>query len=338
MVVIEIIGSEGKTPRFEKPAQSTIRIGRALDNDIIIDDPYIDAHHLVVDVSEPNDWQATDLDSENGTHKGRHAITTATISSGDELLVGKTRIRLFDVGHHVPPAQSLRDLEHVLLSFDSVRTMIALIVALALLPCLVLYLNSAGSEIKPDALTVAAVSVVGTSLVIAAFWSFVARLLRGESRFRVLFNITMLSALLSSVLRPMIGVVYYNFPGGAGEEVANLLLSVTFMAVYVYVVLLLSTRLKGQVSRIIALVLAVGSIGTYAITEFSNRDAFRVFPEYDGAVYAPVFLLRHGDTPDEFRERLPDVFAQADELAAEDTEEGDETEEDGGAAIPPDDE
>ena len=107
MVVIEIIGSEGKTPRFERPRQSVIHIGRALDNDVIIDDPYIDAHHIVLDTSEEH-WHVTDLDSANGTFKARNSIKTASVESGDELLIGKTHIRIFSVDHQVPAARSLR--------------------------------------------------------------------------------------------------------------------------------------------------------------------------------------------------------------------------------------
>lgn len=315
MVVIEIIGSEGKTPRFERPVMSVIRIGRALDNDVIIDDAYIDAHHAVVDVSDPENWRVTDLESKNGTFKGRHAIGNVNIESGDEFTIGKTSIRLFDQDHRVPAARSLADMEHRLLSFDSVATMVGLTFILAALPCVALYLNSTGKELKPDQFIVAATSMLGSSLLIAAFWSLIARLMRGESRFRVLFNLTMLLGLFSALLRPTISVISYNFPGAGLDQVANPLVSAILGGFYMYAVLLLSTRLSSPGSQITAVVLATVSIGIYALTQYSGKDNFQRYPHYDGAVYAPTFLMRRGETPAEFRQQLPDVFARADKLA-----------------------
>lgn len=315
MVVIEIIGAEGKTPRFERADTAIIRIGRALDNDVIIDDPYIDAHHVVIDVSEPGEWHVTDLSSKNGTLKGHDTIDSAGIVSGDELLVGKTRVRCFSVDHRVPEAKSLKDLEHRLLSFDSPGAMILLMLLLGALPCAAFYLNSFGHALEPDEFVVAASSLLGSSVVIAGFWSLIARLLRGESRFRVLLNITMVAGLVSALLRPLIGVISYNFPGAGVDSVANLLVSAALGGIYIYFVLLLSTRLTSPFSQAIAVVLATGTIAAFAITEYSSRSDFQSYPQYDGTVYAPAFLMRRGDTPREFRLQLPGVFARADALA-----------------------
>ena len=323
MVVIEIIGAEGKVPRFERPTQAVIRIGRALDNDVIIDDPYIDPHHIVVDVSDPGAWHVTDLDSRNGTSKGHGAVTEQAIESGDELLIGKTRVRFFRVDHQVPAARSLNDLEHRLLAFNSVPSLVLLMIALAALPCLALYLNSAGTDIKLDRYVMVSTSLLGSTILVAGFWALIARLLRGESRFRVLFNITMLLALVSALLRPTVDVLAYNFPGSDLAAVANILVTAVLGGLYVYVVLLLSTRLSSPLSQIVAVIIATGTLATYAIDEYSAKDDFRPYPQYDGTVYAPPFLLRQGDRPADFRKQLPDVFNRADEIAAEETAESD---------------
>lgn len=323
MVVIEIIGAEGKTPRFERTSLPVIRIGRALDNDVIIDDPYIDAHHVSVDVSEPGGWHVTDLDSKNGTFKAHAPVESSSIRSGDELLIGKTRVRFFSVEHRVPLAKSLKDLEHRLLSFDSVGVMLALMVLLAALPCAALYLNAVGNPFKPDAFVVAATSLLGSSVLIAAFWSLIARLLRGESRFRVLFNITMVCGLASALLRPAVSVISYNFPGAGLDDIANLLITATLGGIYIYMVLLISTRLTSPLSQAIAVVVATGTIGAYAITQYSSSSDFHAYPHYDGALHAPVFLVRQGDTPAAFRHQLPAVFKRADAIATEETDDQD---------------
>ena len=315
MVVIEIIGSEGKTPRFERPVQDVVKIGRALDNDVIIDDPYVDAHHLVLDVTDPEHWFARDLGSANGTYKGRNDIDTASIVSGDEMLVGKTRIRIFRRDHQVTPVRSLRDLEHLLLGFGGVGTMIGLMLVTAAVPMIGLYLASGGVDLSPDIYMRAGSSILLTALVAAAVWALVARVLRGESRFRVFFSITMFMAVVSDLARPVINMVFYNFPGSHGGEVVGLLLTALMMGLYIYLVLLLATRLRSHLSQAIAVVLATAFIATYAITEYSIRDTFHGFPDYDGRVYAPAVLFRQGESTAAFVGQMPDVFARADELA-----------------------
>lgn len=318
MVVIEIIGIEGKTRRFERPAKQYIRIGRALDNDIIIDDPYLDAHHLALDVTDPDGWQIIDLGSENGTMRGRQGVRAAAIRSGDELTCGKTRIRIFRPEHTVPPARSLRDLEHVLLGFNSVPLMVLLLATLAALPCLVLYLNSDGRELNPDDYLGTALAGLTVSIVVGAFWSFVARVLRHESRFVVLLNITIISAIITGSFSPLLDILFYNLPDAPGRDEVEMLFSAGLLAVYAYLVLLLSTRLPPRLSQAISGVLAVLTLAAFAITQYSGRDEFRQFPVYDGVVLAPTFLLRQGMDADEFEAAFAGVFERAETLAEDD--------------------
>lgn len=313
MVVLEIIGSEGKVPRFERPSVETVRIGRAMDNDIIIDDPYIDPHHVEIRLGGDEGWVVVDLGSVNGTTKDNRTIRVAALASGDELLIGKTVVRIFAVDHVVAPTRSLRDFEHVLLRIDSFGTLLPLLVLMAGIPLLTMYLGSAGAEIKPDMIASAVIAGLVFPLSVAAFWSFVARLLRGESRFRVILNITMMFALASILVTPLVRVGYYNFPGVAGAATLQMLGMVGLAAAYLYIVMLVATRLKPRVSAGVAGFIAVCAIGTHVVTVYSSRDEFYPMPQYDGAVFPPVLLLRSGVTNQQYLAELPAVFDEAEE-------------------------
>lgn len=315
MVVFEIIGSEGKTPRFERLETDTVRIGRALDNDVIIDDPYIDAHHLEIRLDSDDGWVAVDQGSSNGTIKDRRTIHTAAIRSGDELLIGKTLLRIFAVDHVVAPARSLRDFEHLLLSLDSISTVTPLLLLVAALPIVALYLGAAGAEIKPDMLATAVIGGLVVPLSVAAFWSFLARLLRGESRFRVILNITLMFALAWALVPPLVQLGYYNFPGAAGGLTLQILITIGLFSAYLYIVMLITTRLRPRASQMVVGFVAACAIATYVVSFYSNRDEFRQLPNYDGAIYSPMLLLRSGQPPAEFLADLPAVFDEADELS-----------------------
>ena len=66
-----------------------MRIGRALDNDIVLDDPRVSRHHLLLR------WQAdlarflaVDLNSSGGTLLNSHTIQQCPLEAGDVLLLG----------------------------------------------------------------------------------------------------------------------------------------------------------------------------------------------------------------------------------------------------------
>ncbi len=66
-----------------------VRIGRALDNDIVLDDPRVSRHHLLLR------WQAdlarflaVDLNSSGGTLLNSHTIQQCPLEAGDVLLLG----------------------------------------------------------------------------------------------------------------------------------------------------------------------------------------------------------------------------------------------------------
>lgn len=317
MVVIEII-DEANTRRFERISKPVIRIGRALDNDIIIDDLYIDPHHVELDISLAGSWHVVDLDSKNGTQLGRNSVSKADIVSGNELAIGKTRVRVFDKFHQVPSALSLRNLEQLLLSFSSTPLLTGSLVVLAILPSLTLYLQSYAQEIQPDLYLLASFSAVLASVITGAFWSFLAKLLRGQSRIIISLTIAMIFTIISAILTPVIGIIYYNFPGSPGADSIEMLISAVLFGVYLFIMMTLTTRLSQKYIRITAAITTLSIITILFVSQIFNSDPFNAYPKYDGVVNSPQFLLRSGISPYDYLENLPDVFSEADELAVSD--------------------
>lgn len=77
---------------FDVP-QKTIKIGRANDNDIIINDPYISAHHAEIEIRNGNMY-ICDLNSLNGTYVNRKKIQKEKITLSDEIHLGSYKLSL----------------------------------------------------------------------------------------------------------------------------------------------------------------------------------------------------------------------------------------------------
>jgi FHA domain-containing protein len=86
--------------RFE---QLPIRIGRAYDNDLVLDDPYIAPNHAIIEMAESGSIQIRDLDSENGvvSQGKRHPV----IQIDDHIIrLGHTNMRVRHAGVEVNKA------------------------------------------------------------------------------------------------------------------------------------------------------------------------------------------------------------------------------------------
>jgi hypothetical protein len=98
LALIERLGSDGRATQAEGVWRWPLRIGRALDNDIVLDDPHVAPHHALLGPDEGGQVQLTLLPSTNGVlldgqrhaAPGRWPLTGA----GAVLQLGGTRLRV----------------------------------------------------------------------------------------------------------------------------------------------------------------------------------------------------------------------------------------------------
>ncbi|MEX2449182.1 MAG: FHA domain-containing protein [Solirubrobacterales bacterium] len=90
------VGTEQRTRRLSKirrfPFDRDLTIGRAPDNDVVVDEPNVSRYHAVVRVGSPPSVE--DLGSRNGTRLGRDRVRVSTLTQGDEIGIGHYRLAL----------------------------------------------------------------------------------------------------------------------------------------------------------------------------------------------------------------------------------------------------
>jgi len=112
---VELLSRQGEVLSRHKvdigaEAGAAIRIGRGYDNDVILDDPYVAAHHLRV-VREPGGGLvAEDLGSANGLFAGEDKRASPRVALDGERVIraGRTRLRVRAAGHAVAPERVVR--------------------------------------------------------------------------------------------------------------------------------------------------------------------------------------------------------------------------------------
>ncbi|MFF7640329.1 FHA domain-containing protein [Streptomyces canus] len=88
------VSMPGLTGTFRRPTAvrplptRTVRIGRADDNDLVIDDLVVSRHHAELRTLPDGDYEIVDLGSHNGTYLNGRPVTSAPLGPGDIVGIG----------------------------------------------------------------------------------------------------------------------------------------------------------------------------------------------------------------------------------------------------------
>ena len=167
VALLELLDRDGQPRQSFAVTGWPLHIGRALDNDVVLGDPHVAAHHLSIDDGE-HGLSLTVADSRNGVLLGSQRLRAndcaPLAATGDaiELTAGRTRMRLRLPGHALAAELPLGP------STTLARRGLPLVIAALVLVFGVLFTNYLNSD--PEGLARAAGGALLTGFVGAAVW------------------------------------------------------------------------------------------------------------------------------------------------------------------------
>ena len=177
---VEVLGRHGEVTSRHAARALPMRIGRAYDNDLILEDLYVAPHHVVLQRAPAGDLEIVDTGSRNGFFRAgsRHRLTRERVDPAARYRAGKTQFRVRSAVH--PVAEEL--VEH---GTGGLREpIVALISVLAVAAVVLLYVWSSADERIALAKLAQAPVVIALALFIwSGAWGLAGRLLLGERRF-----------------------------------------------------------------------------------------------------------------------------------------------------------
>lgn len=176
VIWIEVLARQREVVARQRVDGRAVTIGRAYDNDIVLDDPHVAPHHLRLWRAEDGHWSAQDLGSLNGTWVAGVRRDGILLDSAATLQIGQTGIRLRSSAHAVPPEQPLRR------AMPYGWLALACLVALLGLVLLQLWLNETG-EPKLIAYLVPPLELSVAIAVWTALWSVLSRIFTGRAQY-----------------------------------------------------------------------------------------------------------------------------------------------------------
>jgi hypothetical protein len=183
LAVVEVIDRDGSVRHSVSVCEWPLRVGRALDNDLVLDDAHTAAHHFSVAPDELGVPQLAVGDSINGLQfDARRMLAGETLPVGDTpplLTLGRTHLRLRLASHVLAPEQAL----------SAARVLRQALPTLALLALAALLVTGFGSWLESDpelfakALGSTAIYSVSMAFGWAGLWTLLSKVFTRQGHF-----------------------------------------------------------------------------------------------------------------------------------------------------------
>ena len=179
MIWVEVLSRQRDVAERFRIAGPEARIGRAYDNDVIVDDPYVAAHHLRIFRDESGQLVAEDDGSANGTFldRGKDRLTRVNIDGTKPIRIGQTLLRVRESNHAVEPERLARPERGI----APIVGIAVLGLAIVGIDALKIWLTQTTDPRLSSYLSL--LMIIAAVLAWAGLWALLSRILSGHPRF-----------------------------------------------------------------------------------------------------------------------------------------------------------
>ena len=313
LAILEVLDRDGVVRQAVRVPAWPVRVGRALDNDLVLDDPHVAPHHFEVDERDGR-VEVRVGDTENGvsSQRRRHARGDA-IPVGDvplRLDIGDTHLRLRLATHAVAPELPLRT------TTGGSRT--ATIVAFAAgLIVLGLFVFDAWLENDPEELTRTLTSqlmgLLLAGLVWCGAWALVSKVFTRRPHFFWHLRVMLLGVLATQVFTALDMFLSFAFSWRWLSDYAFVVTSAIGAAMLYFHLQGLEPKRRRPMVAVALGAFAVAS-GLTAWTHLQARDQIGS-DLYMTHLLPPALRVARGVSPDALVQRVTTLEKSLDEKA-----------------------
>lgn len=311
-LTVELVGRGSRHFDLQHVSGDQITIGRGFDNDIIVSDPHVCAHHAMIETSDSGEMLLKDLGSVNGTFTQKHqAVGQAhSIASGDEFIVGKTRIRIYLREHAVPASIQLTWVEKLAHLIGKPLFIGAVFVLAVLMSVYFQYAN----EVTTSHIGREVITAVGVLLLIAiwpAGWMLYARSKKHDARFLAQLSATIIYVVLITLIQKVNKWLAFNFGMSLGLDMlsSSLYIMLTFLLVWLNYYLSIFQASKKRWIYTASFTTLLASFA-YVSSTF-DAEKFKSRPEYNITLYPPALTAYSTQTINEYLQSADVIFDRA---------------------------
>lgn len=307
-LVVEVLNLIGHVSERHKFAQLPIKIGRGYDNDLILSDLHVSPEHVILH-EDPNGWVVEDLGSENGVQIKPHTTPSKPnhMSSGDGLIIGRTRLRFYSPGHPVPATHALPASE----KFSKIIGQPRVTILIALLALIVFMTNQqlASTKILPiEKLIAASLPPLLTALIWGGIWSFAGRVIKHKADFNVHFSVAILFALVLILIQILTEYATYNSHSILLASLFEFLFIGLAIALLLNINIHHSTSVTRKTRLITSHAVSWGILILAIFLQFPGKPDFRPTPHFPSTLKPPFAKLSGSQTLETFLVESEQIF------------------------------
>ena len=322
-MIIEVRNRRGRLLTRESVERMPVSIGRSQGADIYVDDETVDGLHARLEATDPEArrWALVDLDSVNGLRVKGQKVVRAELESGDEVRLGRVRVRVFNEDHPVVPARVVSERAYG-------AALVASLAGIALILGTTVIENVYGSwnEVGPAAISSQLLVMLTVIAGWAGIWAFSGRAFVGETRFLEHMAIVSVALATSSILTAIGGYLsFLTLPSEGARLTVSLLMDGGIATIALGAHLIRVSGMARSRVRWAAALVSFGLIGISQFSDWTDSDVFSGNLSFAGELKpVPVEVLSTEDAEAYFAE-LSDLQKQIDAAADEANAENDES-------------
>ena len=310
-VIVEIKGPDGKRTQKLDLNEHGISIGRGWGNDVVIQDRFVDAKHLHIHLDDNGGLCLSDLSSTNGSRVAGKLIANQAhvLQLGDEIKLGDTCLRLFDIDTPIAPA-ALRSKWFSAAELFTKWPLLLLLTVIAFITQTLMNNSRSPQEVQANDVLVLLFSL----LIILLSWSvilgFISKLLRGEGNFKALWGLACLAVIAVNIISAILLVVRFNLQDTSVSQWLSLGVFSGFsvwllMGVFSYVSRASSTR-KLLLSTILCL--SVSALFAANLYLKEPRESWSSYTQTEATTLPPAYLFRSGVSLEQYQSEVNELF------------------------------
>ena len=299
-IIIEEVNRLGHVIGRHSYDHFPVSIGRGYQNDLIIGDPYISSEHAIINELDDG-WSVEDRQSDNGIKYRLHSAQSQTgqLHSGDEIIIGRTRLRLLSPSHpvaetHLLPTKSSLP---IIMSRPLVATVTVLVTfALLLMDAQLSIATKTGFE----KLLASALPTFVFASIWAGIWAFVGRVITHRASFLPHFVAALMVFIISMLTATTSEYLTYNMNSKLPATLLELVVIGFTIAALIYINLINSTNLNRKSCVITSHSVAWSMLLMGLFMQFVNKPDFSHAPEYASQLKPPFAKVVASKNLDDF--------------------------------------
>ena len=310
LTFVEVLARGGEVLHRIPIAGFPVTVGRAYDNDVILDDPYVAPHHLRIDLEADGSLRAVDLGSRNGLYAGRSrkAVKELRLDPNVRMQIGHTRLRVRPKSFAVPMERSQIHWPWLL----DYRVLVVATLVLVGIEVLEAY-AAEHEQFNAVKLVFPPLMVVAGGFIWAGLWALFGKILTGRANFIGHASIAMVGLLAIDTADAAGGYLAFALSMSAMQPAAVIGMALIF-ATMLYAHLSLVSRYAPRY-----LAAAAGGVTTlllgsaWAFTYLQQSNDITTMP-YLTQLKAPIFRVAPAHSTEDFLARAQGLKGELDKL------------------------